>query len=479
VTSLRRRLLVPLLSSACLLVLATGLATSHSISRLLRRSFDRSLLVQAQALAVLTGQNTGAMEVESAHTSLPWLMSREEPGYFQIWRDDGRVVERSPSLGPHDLPRSGRIDRRRPVFRDFRLPDGQPGRLVEIAFVPRFDDDVQVEDPKAGPRLRRAVLVHARSRQELDALTRSLYTATVTNVGLLALVLGLLVHGSVRRGLAPLDEIGRQVEALDAGRLDQRVRTDPPLRELMPIVDRLNALLARLQEAFERERRFSSDLAHELRTPVAEMRSLAEVGARWPEDRELAQRFFHDVGAITHQMESLVVNLLALARCDSGLENVERAEIDLRALLEEVWKRHAPAARGRGLELRLTAPPLTLRGDRAKLDLILSNLISNAVAYSPAGSTVSCSAALDGGALEVRVANPAPALRREDLPFLFERFWRKDAARTDLLHTGLGLPLARSFAELLGLRLTADLDAEGWLVLRLAEEAATPRTARA
>jgi two-component system sensor histidine kinase QseC len=468
-TSLRRRLLVPLLPAVCLLVLATGFATSGAISRRLSRGFDRSLLTHAQALAVLTEQNAGAMEVEVAYTFLPWFTAGDESSFFEVWRDDGKVVEKSPSLGPRDLPRSGSIGRK-PIFHNLELPNGRPGRLVEISFVPRFDDDVPVQDSLPGSRMRKAVLVIAHDRGRLDALVRSLYATAATSAAVLALVLGLLVHTIVRRGLAPLDDIGRQVEALDAARLDLRLHARPPIRELVPIVDRLNALLARLQAAFERERRFSSDLAHELRTPVAEMRNLAEVGALWSEDRVLVQRFFEDVGAISRQMEGLVTNLLALARCDSGQEVVEQAESDLPELLSEAWERHAPVARKRGLEFRLTAPPLLFLGDRAKLGLIFSNLFSNAVVYSPEGSTISCSAAVLEGTLEVEVANPAPGLGPEDLPFLFERFWRKDSARTDSLHAGLGLSLARSFAELLGLRLTARLDAQGRLALRLAGE---------
>jgi signal transduction histidine kinase len=242
----------------------------------------------------------------------------------------------------------------------------------------------------------------ARSRRELDLLIRSLYTVSFAVAALLASALGLLVHFSIRHGLRPLDEIGHQVETLGAERLDLRIRPRSPTLELTPVVERLNALLARLQVAFERERRFSSDIAHELRTPLAELRSLAGVGARWPEDR-------------------------------------------------------------------------------GKLSLILSNLFSNAIAYSPAGSAVSCSATLKDGKWEVTIANPAPLLEPGDLPLLFERFWRKDPARADALHAGLGLPLAKAFAELLGLALTAELDAGGRLVLRLSSNAAsaTPRFQKA
>ncbi len=472
--SIRRRLVVPILAGSCLLILGAGLLLNGLISRRLRQELDDALLAKARALVTLTGQEDGEVEIDFADEVMPEFSAPTGPEYFQLWLADGTVLERSRSLGDADLPRSPRLSRE-PLFRDLRLPDGRPGRLVEIAFVPEPAEDgpwgetlLDPTVPLPGGGLRAAVLVTARSRRELDALMWFFHAVAVAVAALLASALGLLVHVSIRRGLAPLDEIGRQVEALDAGRLDLRIGTRIPTLELAPVVDRLNALLARLQVSFERERRFSSDIAHELRTPIAELRSLAEVGACWPEDREQVRSFFQDVDGIGLQMERIVANLLSLARCDSGLESFERAEVHLGALIEELWSRCAPEAEKKGLIWTFSPrPPLTLVSDPGKLILILSNLLSNAVTYSPAGSTVSCSATVTRGTLEVTVANPAPLLGPEDLPFLFERFWRKDPARTGSLHAGLGLPLAKAFAELLGLSLTAELDPGKRLVLRL------------
>ena len=480
--SIRRRLIVPLLLGSSLLILAAGLLLSGWVSRRLLSELDHSLLAKARALVTLTGQEAGEVEIDFADEHMPEFSVEAEPEYFELWLADGTVLERSESLGSHDLPRFPGLAKE-PRFRDARLPDGRPGRLVEIDFVPQLGDDdshwaEKLLDPTAplpAGHLRAAVLVTARSRQELNALVRSLYAVSIGVAALLASALGLLVHVSVRRGLRPLDDISRQVETLDAERLDTRVRMQPETLELAPVVERLNALLARLQVAFERERRFSSDIAHELRTPIAELRSLAEVGARWPEDRESVRSFFEDVQAIARQMETLVVNLLSLARCDSGLERLETAEVELRDLIEETWSRFAPEAEKKGLAFAFAAgPPVTVVSDRGKLSLILSNLFSNAVAYSPAGSTVSCSVDEAG----IMVANPAPLLEPGDLPHLFERFWRKDAARTGSLHAGLGLPLAKACAEVLGWGVGAEVEGGG-LVVRVWPSGETGGPARA
>jgi signal transduction histidine kinase len=478
VRSIRRRLVVPILAGSCLLILAAGLLLNGLIDRRLRQELDHALLAKARALVTLTGQEDGEVEIDFADEVMPEFSAPADPEYFELWLADGAVLERSRSLGDADLPRSPRLSRE-PVFQDLRLPDGRPGRQVEVAFVPEPAEDGPWSETLLDPtvplpdsRLRAAVLVTARSRRELDELMWFFHAVAVGVALLLASAMGLLVHVSARHGLAPLDEIGRQVEALDAGRLDLRVGTRVPILELAPVVDRLNALLARLQVSFERERRFSSDIAHELRTPIAELRSLAAVGARWPEDREQVRGFFQDVDAIGRQMERVVSNLLSLARCDSGLEALERTEVRLDELIGEIWSRCAPEAEKKGLTWAFDArPPLAVASDPGKLSLILSNLLSNAVTYSPAGSVVSCSATAADGKLEVAVANPAPLLDPGDLPFLFDRFWRKDPARTGFLHAGLGLPLAKAFAELLGLSLTAGLDSGKRLVLRLSSRA--------
>lgn len=468
--SIRRRLIVPLLVGSSLLILASGLLLSGWMSRRLLSELDHALLAKARALVTLTRQEAGEVEIDFADEHMPEFSRATEPEYFELWLADGTVLERSESLGSRDLPRFPVLGKE-PQFQDVRLPDGQPGRMVEIAFVPQIEDDAspwaeKLLDPTAplpAGHLRAAVLATARSREELNALIRSIYAVSIGVAALLASALGLLVHVSVQRGLRPLDEIGRQVETLDAERLGTRVRMEPGILELTPVVERLNALLARLQVAFERERRFSSDIAHELRTPIAELRSLAQVGGRWPEDEESVRSYFQDVDAIARQMEGIVTSLLSLVRCDSGLERLERTEVELRELIEETWSRFAAEAEKKRLTFAFAAgPPVIVMSDRGKLSLILSNLFSNAVAYSPAGSTVSCSVDESG----VAVANPAPLLTPEDLPHLFERFWRKDAARTGSLHAGLGLPLAKAFAELLGWEITAEL-VGGELVVRV------------
>src|SRR5262249_31408472 len=153
----------------------------------------------------------------------------------------------------------------------------------------------------------------------------------------------------------------------------------------------LNGLLARLCESFARERAFSANLAHELRTPLAELRAITEVALKWPEDPAASTASLEEIRTIGLQMETLVTNLLALARCDARQSTVHASAVPLRELAANVWHAFASQAREKGMDFGLDVPEdLLVVTDREKLGLILSNLFANAVAYGSPGSAVRC-----------------------------------------------------------------------------------------
>ena len=310
-----------------------------------------------------------------------------------------------------------------------------------------------------------ASLVVATSREELDRQLRFLDLALLVFVMAMVVAVALLVPVGLGIGLRPLQGVVEQVARLDADRLDQRLDAPAIPRELEPLVQRLNELLDRLEAAFDRERRFSSNVAHELRTPLAELRSLADVGARWPDDSDPVAGFFADVNEISGHMERMVVHLLALSRHEGGIEDVLRSDVPLGESVDRAWAAHEAAARQRRIDFqRELQEGLVVETDRDKLDLILSNLFSNAVAYSPEGSTVTCRGSAEEGATVVtlEVTNPVNGgLEEADLSHIFDRFWRKDESRSGGHHLGLGMSLVKAFSDLLGIDVELALDRGG------------------
>jgi two-component system sensor histidine kinase QseC len=338
-------------------------------------------------------------------------------------------------------------------------------RFAGMRFPPLPED----EDPQHITPGLEAVLVAGRDRGPLDRHLDSLRT-TLALIGAAALgALVALVLWSVRGGLAPLDRLGEAVGAVDAATLATRFETETLPAELRPIAARLNELLARLEASFERERRFTANVAHELRTPLAELRTLAEVNLATPATEEERAESWRDALATTRRMESVSLRLLELARADDPAGTVRREPVDLEAALREAWEPWAARAGERRVGLHPTVPAgLTVPTDPVLLGVILGNLCGNAAEHAPTDTAIRVTASREAGAVTLRFGNRAGDLAGTDVARLFERFWKKDAARADARHHGLGLALAAEFAALLGGALSAQLhDGDVEFALRL------------
>ena len=429
--SIRRQLLTSLLAGLILVLGGAGVALFLRTRAVLTREFDKAERAEAALLMAQTEDDGEKVQLDLTGLVLPEY-DRDE--YYQLWVPDGQTIARSPSLGFADLPRREG---------DLVLPDGRPGRAIVVQFVPMPAE----EDQPTNPHPLTVTLVVARDRATLDRTLAGIGAGLVF-VGVFVLAAtAIVVTLAIRRGLAPLEAVGQQAAAIDASSLQTRFATDALPVELRPIAGRLNDLLARLDEAFQRERRVTADIAHELRTPIAELRALAEVGVKWPEEAT-----FQDALQVAQRMETLVTGLLALARHESGKQPVAREPVALAKLVDEVWQPLAERARGRQIDVAITVTGEWLT-DPTLLRLIISNLLANAVEYAPERGQIRVA----GSAAQLEISNSTDQLTREDLPHLFERFWRKDASRTDVGHSGLGLTLARAATAALGLELPAEM----------------------
>jgi len=258
------------------------------------------------------------------------------------------------------------------------------------------------------------------------------------------------------------------VKEISSYDLSHRIRAGTGQDEMSQLANTFNDLLGRLQTAFVRERRFSADVAHELRTPIAELRAMAEVALKWPADSESAARNAQDTFNIACQMEGVMTSLLALARCEAGAQHVVPESVDLSEALQNAWRPFDAEARRRGLSITLPAGPAgNLSTDKALLASVLTNLFGNAVKYAPANGRITIEINQQADRRVILVGNSNSTLMRGDLPHLFEPFWRKDAARTDGTHAGLGLSLVEAFTRSIGGEVRADLPAPDWFEMRL------------
>lgn len=458
--SIRRQLTLTLLLGFGLLLVSSGTAIYFSTRAALLEEFDAGLRAKALAVMSLTEQGMDGIQVEVPGTFFQGLEEEEEasPQFYEVWQADGTACARSASLADADLPRRfGSLSE--PAYWDLELPGHRSGRAIGLKFSPHMED----EEAKHLAQ-KEAIVVVAAGRQSLDRTLAALATVLVV-AGLLTIGITVpVVKFSLRRGHAPLGLLSQQAATITADSLQTRFPVDSMPEELQPIATRLNDLLSRLELSFERERRFSADLAHELRTPLAELRSHAEVELAWPEGEGPEKH--RETLEIALQMEAMVTRLLDLARCENGKITLQLECVPVAPLVEAIWQPLAGKAEWKRLATQFKVPPdATIQTDRTLFRSILTNLFSNAVEYSPPDGRVEIVWQSEGQ--ELTVSNTVHDLNTADVPHLFERLWRKDKSRTGNEHCGLGLALSREFAVLLELSLVASFRDERTLAITL------------
>jgi two-component system sensor histidine kinase QseC len=284
---------------------------------------------------------------------------------------------------------------------------------------------------------------------------------------LMPLLFGLPVLGgwlwfAAWRGLKPLDEMAREIAEREPQRLDPVTPETAP-REIRPLIEALNSLFARVAAAMEKERRFTADAAHELRTPLAAIRAQAQVAARARDEAE-RQHALEQLAASAQRAAHLMEQLTTLARLDPAAP-LPMAELRLDQLAAEVCAEQGAQALAKDITLALAATEAApLMGNEAMLRVLLRNLIDNAIRYTPQGGRVVVTITHRAGRLTLAVCDDGPGISPELRALALERFHR--LAGQDTEGSGLGLSIATRIAELHGAHLELDegLDRRGLCV---------------
>jgi two-component system, OmpR family, sensor kinase len=296
-------------------------------------------------------------------------------------------------------------------------------------------------------------IVLARSLKGMDAtLSRLLWIELLVTAAVLA-GLGLLGLWIVRLSLRPLTAIGETAAAIAAGDLSRRVERAEPRTEVGRLGLALNAMLGRIESAFnaqaaseQRLRRFVADASHELRTPLAAVRAYAELfsrgAAQRPEDLERSMR---GISGESERMTVLVDDLLLLARLDEG-RPLEREPVRLERVVEDAVDTARTVDPDRPISLALEPAPVI--GDQARLRQIIDNLLSNVRAHTPARAPVEVLVSNSNGSAVIAVVDSGPGLTHGDAERVFRRFYRADESRSRASGgVGLGLAIVAAVAE--------------------------------
>ncbi|MDQ6648458.1 MAG: ATP-binding protein [Pseudomonadota bacterium] len=296
---------------------------------------------------------------------------------------------------------------------------------------------------------RGAVLVRAGERYDSrQDITHALWLQNILPLLIGLPLLALLIGWALRRGLRPLESLTRLLSAREPGSRQPVQLADAPL-ELQPMVAALNGQLGRLEDALERERRFSADVAHELRTPLATAMINLEsaAGTDDPSERDtLLGQTQLNVAGLARRIEQL----LALARLEAGAASGQRAPVDLVALAEDVIEELAPLIADSGVQLSLERPQpqVIVQGYEAALSALLRNLVENALRHVPGGGQVQLSIQQSASESLVDVMDDGPGIPAEHRASVFNRFHREAGSQGDGF--GLGLSIVQRAAQLHG-----------------------------
>jgi heavy metal sensor kinase len=303
-------------------------------------------------------------------------------------------------------------------------------------------------------------------------------------VGILAAAIG--GYWISRRALAPVDSITSTARVITAQALGRRLDVPATGDELQRLSETLNAMLDRLEASFRETSRFTADASHELRTPIALIRTAAEIALR---NERPAHEYRCALENILHEaerMSSLVQDLLTLVRADAGVDGAQRTPLDLRLLLADMSDSLAALCAARNLEFQLDLGERTasVTGDRAALSRLVFIVMDNAVHYTPPPGLVSLSLRCDDRTAVVDVTDTGIGVGAEDMPHVFDRFYRADRARSrDSGGSGLGLSIAKWIAERhggsIGIKSAPGLGCRVRVELPCSTPAASPSTSAA
>lgn len=291
----------------------------------------------------------------------------------------------------------------------------------------------------------RGVLDVSQDQHVLSAYRTRLSVVIALSIAL-SIVAGWLL---ARRGLAPVRAISNEIGRINVEKLHARIGSESWPSDLRVLASTFDDMMARLEQSFDKLSRFSSDLAHEFRSPINNLVAAASVTLARARDPAEYQHTLEVVVEEGQRLSRMVSSMLFLARADNAGQHLHLERVALADEFRKLVDFYEIAAEEQGVKL-VAQGEGELMADLVLLRRALSNLLANALRYTPRGGTVKLSVARERDAMVIAVSDNGAGIADEHLPFLFDRFYRADAARSSADSTGLGLAVVRSIAELHG-----------------------------
>ena len=398
-----------------------------------RRSLIAQDLEKIPHVAQRYGNRGANRLLDEAQEEIPLKPSEE---FVQLFTASGESVATSQNLKGRSLP-----------FRP-DLADSPPSQFATVS----ISGDVS-------PALLGVTKIDVNGQTCVVAVAASLSNIRSIQSRLLAIlllsipvaILLSLVGGAVlaRQAIEPLDRMTSTAQQISAEHLNERIQLERADTELKRLADSFNEMLGRLDQSFKQIRQFTADASHELRTPVTILMGETDLALNGLLDHEECRAALGSRREELQRMSRIIDDLLTLSQFDHGQQTLQCKPLDFSDLIIEVCEQQRIQAKSKGVELELAKTvPAMIEGDDSRLRQMVRNLLDNAIKYTPGGGKVSVELAQANGNFELRVSDNGIGIPHEDLPHIFDRFYRADKARTRAEGgTGLGLSIVKQVAE--------------------------------
>ncbi|WP_368301117.1 heavy metal sensor histidine kinase [Kluyvera sichuanensis] len=394
----------------------------------------RSTLQFQQEIATTISERQGPTELWQQE--LFEFIARQDRLSLRIISPDGKVWAQSKNMRvPEvDFPAPSRDF----AYHSWRYRQGETSEKYLIAstnFILKGNE----------PWLVQAALNVSRNNEIIEDYWQRMQIA----VALAIVVFSAIGYWLARRGLLPLRQISREIEYIHAEDLDTRLATRQWPSELNALATSFDRMMTRLEASFKQLSRFSSDIAHELRGPINNLISAASVTQS--KDRS-PQEYRETLAALVEEGERLsrmISSMLFLARADNSRETLHREPLNSVTVFERLMDYYEILAEEKNIRLTCEGD-VSFHADALHLQRALSNLLSNAIRHTGQGGAVHLKASQENGSVLLAVQDNGEGISPEHVPYIFDRFYRVDAARSSADNTGLGLALVKTIAELHG-----------------------------
>ncbi|MBI5599044.1 MAG: HAMP domain-containing protein [Deltaproteobacteria bacterium] len=449
--SVRTRLTFWYVSLLTVSLVAFGLSSFYALSRVYITRIDEQIHSVAGMIAHTIVRPPGELRLPRNFDIIfeRFFGIRTGGNYIQVLDASGRVAARSSTLESFELPVSDEALKGaaegRTTYEIVKTFGTYPVRVVTVPVVVRAE----------GARELVAVVQVGSSLEGMEEIFHYMFYFFGFGIFASVAVASCVGWFLARKALKPVADITRMARRISAERLNERLNITGPEDEIGRLASTFNEMIARLERSFRQVKQFTEDASHELKTPLTVMKGEIEVALRGnPSEDEFKEVMLSTLEEID-RMSHIVKNLLTLARADfTGESGVKMAlkPVRLDGIITERFEqlRKIAVTKGLGLEIK-GSTPLIVEAEPLMLGQVVYNLIDNAVKYTPGGGTVEISLEREGGSAILIVKDTGIGIAPEDLPYIFDRFYRVDRARTrEVGGAGLGLSICREIVESFG-----------------------------